>query len=79
MAQEAADVEGRFTGLNIEPDETISGMAESSFEKVLVLREQSHALEAVQQRDDFRILNAESGKVAADLPALDPPLAQNYR
>ena len=48
MPKKAANVEGRFTGLHIEPDETVSGMAKSSFEKVLVLREQSDSLEAMQ-------------------------------
>ena len=79
MAKEASDVVGRFTGLHIKPYETVSGMTETRLEKILVLREQSDALEAVQQREDVGILNAEVRNVPADLPALDPPLAQYDR
>src|SRR5437867_13090287 len=79
MTKEAADVEGGFARLRIEPDQTVSRMTESRLEKVLVLSEERHALEAVQQGDDLGVLNSISSNGAADLPELDPPLAQHNR
>jgi hypothetical protein len=67
----------RIVGRDIQPDQTISAMAQAAFEEILVEREKSHSVKLVQQRYQIAILRAKPGHLPSNLPMGQPPTVKH--
>ena len=73
MTENAADEHCGFFRGHVQPHQAIGGVAEAVLEEVLVAGEEGGLLEAVQQRQNVVIPDADWRDVLADDPAVDAP------
>ena len=72
VAQEAVDVFGDFIGSYIKANQTIFGMTQVGFVKVVIAGEEGRASQAVKQRNDLVvIIHTLSANSNADLAAMN--------
>src|SRR5260221_6270047 len=77
VPQNASDILGCLGRFKIEPEKTITGMAQRPFEKVLIAGEEGGLLEMMQERHNVVVTDAEIRHIHADDPAPNAPCSQN--
>src|SRR5688572_2459296 len=76
MAQKAADVERGLAIKHIQPREAVGRMHERGAEVILVVRKKGRSVGMMEQRNNVRVLDPRTSKVADKEAKFDPPLAQ---
>ena len=76
MPKKAPDEISGVIGAHVQKHQTVGGMTEVPFAEIFVQREERHAPEPMESRDDFRVLRAKVSEVAANLPTGQAPLPQ---
>lgn len=73
VAKETADEIRAFCGSDVQKGQPIRVMTEILSKEILITREKSRLLEAVQHHRDILIRGTQFGKVPSDYPAVDAP------
>jgi hypothetical protein len=74
LMQKPSNIPCNFNIAYVKPNQTITDMAKTAFEKVFVLGEKRWTLQAMQQDEDILVLRTETRNLFADLSIGDSPL-----
>jgi len=76
MTQETPEIECGFARLYIQPYQAVKPVTQPVLEEILILREEGHAPQSMEQWYDVLIWSSKSGDVLSDLTVRHAPLAE---